>query len=200
MECLTSEADRSAFLRWWKEEVAGRQPAFAPAFKLMELDLLPPFHTCWNNIKERRDKAARAMSTAGSASMSQLWDALKDVGDSWEVKHSAFAALSTWYGEHFPKSMAFFPQVMTLQSWPSGQGDPPGPGDVEELAGQWTACFGRGTADPARKCLSALGLIGVGDLPVVYGVDPRDQLVTVMTYDTPSEQDLHRVSRMSYIF
>lgn len=194
MHSLESDADRLAFSKWWKDEVVGRQATFAPAFQLTRLDLVPPFHACWSNVKARRDKAAQSMSAAGQVSMASLWEALKDIGESWGVGPEAFAALTTWYGEHFPKSTAFLPQVLSLRDWPDNHADPPGPGDVEGLADQWGASLGRGTADLTHQCASALGLIGIGDVAVVYGVDRRDQLVTVVTCGYPNEKDLHRVS------
>lgn len=200
VETLESEDNKAAFLKWWKDEVLGRQSSFVQAFGLRDAETSPPFHSAWSNIRARRDEAARAMSIAGSLVMAPLWNALKFADENRTISREAFNILSCWYGGHFPQSTAFLPQTLAIRNWPSGQADPPGPCEVEELANQWAAHFGRGALDPARKCASALGLIDVGDATCVYGVDPRDQLVTVVTYGSPSEDDLYRVSIIMWSF
>lgn len=196
VQSLEGEDELQAFAQWWKDEVAGRQPAFAPAFELPQLHLVPPFHTCWTAVKARRDEAARALSTAGDSTLRLLWEALGDLGENWAVGREAFTILSSWYGQHFPHTTAFLPHALSLRSWPEADIDPPGPSEIQKLVDQWVGHFGEGATDSARKCDSALGLIEVDDTTLVYGVDLRDQLVIVVTYDTPSEGALDRVSQL----
>lgn len=193
VERVETDEDRDAFVKWWREEVTGRQQAFSPAYELSRLQLTPPFHTSWSDIKTRRDRAVSILSAVGASASSQLCEAMKSF-DSRAVGREGFELLASWYGEHFPPATAFLPRILDLDNWPSVDPDPPGPREIQELAAQWAAHFGRGIADPAHKCDSALGLIGMGDRTMVYGMDLRDQLVITVTYDSPSDETLNRVS------
>lgn len=172
-----------------------RQALFSPAYELCKLELLPPFHTCWSDITARRDECARALSTAGRLILPQILGALENVGGNWDVGPDAFRILSSWYGEHFSRATAFLPQIQVLEPGANDPADPPGHREGKCLADQWGRHLGVGTAGRARRCYSALGLIGVGDGTMVYGVDVRDQLVIVLTYGDVDEKTLDRVRR-----